>query len=181
MVERDQSVAMEGEPDDCASGYSVVPDLSSNLQDHFSARLRYHLADSYGSIIFHHNRLSAQPSSSVCETEGGMDGCVVPMAISGDSSQDTSPMEHQDVSTLMQQLLTVECSPSTSSQCCEGQDHEELSQDGNMLQILQDPVGQNNYDVEQEHRGRLQAMSCDSIVRAALAEWSKFNGCSHWS
>ena len=172
MVERDQSVAMEGEPDDCASGYSVVPDLSSNFQDFFSARLRYHVADSHGSIIFHHNRLSAQPSSFVCETEGGMDGCVVPMAISGDSSQDTSPMEHQDVSTLMQQLLTVECSPSTSSQCCEGQDHEELmcqSQDGNMLQILHDPVGQNNYDVEQERRGHLQAMSCGSIVHAALS------------
>ncbi len=173
MAERDQSETMEGEPDVCASGYSVVPDLSSNLQDRFiNARLRYYAADSHSSIVFHHNQLSAQPSA-VCETEGDVNGCVVPVVVSGESSQDTSPMDHQDVSTLMLQLLSVESS--SSSQCGEGQDHEDFmcqSQDrsNNMLQIWHDPVGQNNYEVEKEHRGHLQAVSCGSITHAASGQ-----------
>ena len=175
MVERGRSVAMEGgEPADvCSSGYSIVPDLSANLQD-FNARMKFHTtADSsifqshHGSgIVFHHNQLSAQPVYYA--EEGDTDECVVPMAVSGGSSQNTSPMEHQDVSTLMQQLLSVEAS--VRSQCGEAEGRDTVdsmcqSQERNngnnvMSQTWQDSVGMNNRDVGQMCRGSLQAANC---------------------
>ena len=166
-AERDLSVALEGEqPDICTSGCSVVPDLSTNFQD-FNTRLKCVAESSCqshgGTIVFHRNQLSAQP---VCNTEGA--GCVEPMAVSGDSSQNTSPMDHQDVSTLMQQLLSVESSP--HSRCDERQEADWTcqSQDrNNVMQTSEHPIGQNNYDAEQEYRGHLQAMGYRSVFEAS--------------
>jgi hypothetical protein len=38
------------------------------------------------------------------------------------------------------------------------------------MQTWHGPVGQNNYDVEKEHRGHLQAVSCGSIMHAASGQ-----------
>ena len=163
MAERDQPVTMEREADVCVSGYGMVPDWSSNLQD-FNTRLKYAADPSYShsSIVFHHNRLSAQAiDQPLCDTERDVDGCV-PMAVSADSSQNPSPMDHQDVSTLMQQLLSVESPPSSGGR----QDLDLMcqSRDRNIMHESEiwHPVGQNNYN-----RAHLQSMCYWSVPSAS--------------
>ena len=158
VVERDQPVAMEGEPDVCVS----------NLQE-FHVRLKCAADSSYthSSIIFHHNRLSGQAiDQRRYDAESNVDSCV-PMAVSGDSSQNPSPMEHQDVSTLMQQLLSVETSPSSGGR----QDSDLMcqSRDRNIMHESEiwHPVGQNNYSAEQEYRVHPQAVCCGSEPSAS--------------
>ena len=160
LPERDQS--LEREPDVCVSGYSVVPDLSSSLQDF--VRSKKSTSDSsllHSRIIFHHNRLSPQfIDQSLCDTESDMGG-YGPMTVSGESSENPSPMDCQDVSMLMQQLLSVENSPSSRGQdldsMCGSRDGNEILVDHDESEIRHLSV-QNNYDMEQEGRAHQQAV-----------------------
>ena len=133
---------------ECVSGNAVVPDISqlSRLQDLLKSNST---ADSFShnSIAFLHNRLSAQfPNQTSSCVLSGSDN--VPTAASGCSNENRSPMDQQDVSTLMEQLLCMKSSTDTSAMDWMGTIHEKnedisLLVDRGLVDAC--PVGQNNY------------------------------------
>lgn len=130
----------------------------SSLQDSLKSKSTAVSALTHNTIIFHHNRLSSQGLSQSSHYERSNDVVGgIPMDTNGCSNQNQSPMEHQDVSTLMEQLLAVESSTTHNEKAidlvCPSQDENQAAMFlvDSELESRHNPIGQNNYDKKDYH------------------------------
>ena len=155
MSERDQSDEEElCMPPDC-----VVPDLVqfSSLQDFVKSKSKTGGPLSHGSIVFCRNELSS-PFLNQPSHYGSKESDVsvnVPMVMNGCGSQNPSPMDCQDVSMLMEQILSVE--GSTGEQASDSVHLNHVTNEANVVTLdhkseIRHPVCRsNNHDRDEYH------------------------------
>ena len=147
VPEKDQ--LMDGEERrECICGNAVVPDIPA-----FQRLKSTTDSLSHNNVVFLHNRLSSRfhdqpaPYGQECSNDAGFSVATVG---SGCNTQNPSPMDHQDVSTLMEQLLSVESSSDGQAMdvvCLNHDRNESAASDIDDETEDRVPVGQNNYDV----------------------------------
>ena len=149
----DHSQQTEGERGTSVAenGVALVPDVTQicSLQE-FARSQSTACSLTHGNLVFHQNRLCSQFSVNQATTDG--DGSV-PAAPGGWSGQNLSPMDHQSVSSLMEQLLSVESSTGDQNLDLFRQTDKVnvLPADSDDVSENRHPICQNNYDIEEHH------------------------------